>query len=115
MKVNGTEVEVNMAIKKKVFLPRETEEKDENGEPKIQFQQGKITAHIAMRISMKHDPTTKSNVVIFENISDGHFTMTEFVACVKELTTNRKYTPAAFLEEVFQPEEERLAEYDVAD
>lgn len=115
MKVKGTEVELSMAIKKKVVLPIETDEKDENGDPKIQFQPGKINAHIAMRISMKHDPVTKSNIVIFENISDGHFTMTEFVACVKELTTNHRYSLAAFLEEVFQPEEERLENYDVAD
>jgi len=112
MKVNETEVELTMAIKKKVILPQETEEKDENGEPKIQFQAGKITAHIKMKISMSHDPISETNVVVFENVSDSHFTMTEFVACVKELTTNRKYTLAAFLEECFDAEDERLEQYD---
>jgi len=103
-------LEVNLAIKKKVILPVE------DAEGNVKFNQGKINAIVKMKISLLHDEKTAYNVVVFENISDSAFTMAEFASCVKELTTNRKYYLAYFLEDAaFEPTKEHLGETEIPD
>lgn len=98
-------LKVEMAFKKKVVLPNE--EVDKDGKAVIKFRQGKIPARLEMLISIYHDPISMMNMIVFEN-TGGAFAMQEFASTVKELTENRTYYLAHFLEAEFDPSEEHL-------
>jgi len=95
---------MNYRIKKTVTLPKETK----TGE--IKWQQGKMPIDVKILVQLAYDKQQQTNVLTFTNISGNAMGMQDYAAIVKEVTKNKNWLLAYFLEDVFEAHDDMVNE-----
>jgi len=104
MSVNASKATVQLFyhMKKQVILP------NENKQGEITWKKGAIPVKVVVNIQLCYDRAHKINVLTFENASDSHMSMQEYVAIVKEVTENYNWVLPYFLEGAFEQDDKHL-------